>query len=148
MALLEKVKAGQMFIGRLAHGADLLDELTQTCSDRNIRCGRIEAIGAVQSARIAYYDQQKQEYGFLILEEALEITALIGNVSLKDGAPMVHAHITLADEHGKAYGGHLAHGTTVFACEFMLQAFESPILEREFDSETGLPLWAIRKQGN
>ena len=148
MAVFEKVKTGHIFIGRLAHGADLLDELTKTCKDQDLRCGRIEAIGAVQRARIAYYDQQKQEYGFLTLEEALEITALIGNVSLMDGAPMVHAHITLADEHGKAYGGHLAPGTIVFACEFMLQAFDAPILERKYDSETGLPLWNIGDKSN
>jgi uncharacterized protein len=67
----------------------------------------------------------------------------VGNISLKDGNPMVHAHITLADEAGKAYGGHLIPGTVVFACEFILQVFEQPLLERGFDEATGLPLWSM-----
>jgi len=143
MAGMKGVKPGRMYMGRLRHGADLLEELTRMCVDAQIQCGRVEAIGAVQRARIGYYDQQRHEYGFVDLEEELEITALIGNVSIKDEKPMVHAHVTLADEQGKAYGGHLAPGTIIFACEFILQAFDEPILVRGFDQQTGLPLWEI-----
>lgn len=143
MAGMKSVKPGKMYMGRLRHGADLLEELTRICLDEQIHCGRVEAIGAVQRARIGYYDQQKREYGFVDFEEELEITALIGNVSIKDEKPMVHAHVTLADEQGKAYGGHLAPGTIIFACEFMLQAFDEPTLDRVFDKQTGLPLWKM-----
>ncbi len=34
---------------------------------------------------------------------------------MKDGEIFVHAHITLADRKGRAYGGHLMPGTMVFA---------------------------------
>ncbi len=71
-----------------------------------------------------------------------EITKLVGNVSLKEGRPMVHAHVTLADE-GKAFGGHLAPGTVVFACEFIIQVFEGVSLTRSLDAETGLQLWGM-----
>jgi predicted DNA-binding protein with PD1-like motif len=66
-----------------------------------------------------------------------------GDVSLKDGHPFIHAHITLSDKSGKAYGGHLAPGTVVFACEFKLEVFEDPGIKREFHEATGLPLWKI-----
>ena len=56
---------------------------------------------------------------------------------------MVHAHLTLADEDGSAYGGHLMPGTEVFACEIILEAFEGPGFERRLDHETGLPLWEM-----
>lgn len=56
---------------------------------------------------------------------------------------MLHAHVTLADGEGNAYGGHLASGTVIFACEFVLQAFDGPPFERGSDEETGLPLWSI-----
>jgi len=32
-------------------------------------------------------------------------------------------------------------GTIVFACEFIIEAFDGPPLERGFDETTGLPLW-------
>jgi len=130
-------------MGKLKHGADLLEELTDICNQDNIRLGRIEALGAVQKARIGFYNQKNREYQCFNLDGPHEITSLIGNVSLKEGSSIVHAHITLAAENGAAYGGHLMPGTVIFACEFILQVFEGPTFERAFDKETGLPLWGI-----
>ncbi|RLC22318.1 MAG: DNA-binding protein [Deltaproteobacteria bacterium] len=143
MAIIRQAEAGRLYMGKLGHGLDLLEEITAVCERENIRLGRVEAIGAVKSARIGYYDQEAREYRFLTLDQPLEILSLIGNVSLRDGRPMVHAHITLADASGKAWGGHLAPGTVIFACEITLEAFEGPRLERAFDDETGLPLWTM-----
>ena len=62
-------------------------------------------------------------------------------ISLRDGEPVVHAHITLSDQQTRAFGGHLAPGTIVFACEFIIHIFEGAKMERGFDEQTGLPLW-------
>ena len=130
-------------MGRLRYGADLLEEITEICRKQGIRLGRVEALGAVKRACLGFYDQQKREYRLFTLDQSLEMTNLTGNISLKDGHPIVHAHITLSDDTGKAYGGHLAHGTIVFACELMIQAFTSQVFERGIDQETGLPLWTM-----
>ena len=143
MTIIKKVKSIEFFMGKIRHGGDLLEEITEICIKKNIQLGRLEALGAVQKARLAFYNQQTHEYQFFSIDQSLEITKLIGNISLKDGNPFVHAHITLADKTGKAYGGHLASGTVVFACEFILEVFEGPIFERKFDKETCLPLWAM-----
>jgi len=145
MAVMKKVTPAKVFMGKLTYGADLLEELTEVCRRENVQLGRVEALGAVSRARLGFYNQQTREYQFFELDQPLEITKLVGNVSLKDGKPMVHAHVTLADEAGKAFGGHLAPGTIVFACEFILQAFEGPTFERGFDEQTGLPLWTMQE---
>ena len=143
MAIMKKVKPRELFMGKLSHGGDLLEEITDVCRKEKIQLGRVEALGTVQKARIGFYNQQTHQYQFLALDKPLEITKLVGNVSLKDGKPFVHAHITLADKTRNAYGGHLAPGTLVFACEVILEAFDGPILERNLDEVTGLPLWTI-----
>lgn len=143
MAGYKHVRSGEIFMGGLAFGCDLLEGLTNVCIEHNVTLGRIEAIGAVQSARIAFYNQENKTYQFASLEGPFEITHLIGNVSLKEGKPFVHAHVTLADEKGIVRGGHLASDTVVFACEFVLEAFEGPCFERGYDEETGLPLWVL-----
>ena len=143
MALIKKASSRELFMGRLDHGADLLEEIAGICRDNDIRLGRVEAIGAVRKARLAYYDQQTFEYRFFTLDRPLEITKLAGNISLKDGSPFVHAHITLADETGAVYGGHLSEGTIIFACEVVIESMEGPAFERKFDEETRLPLWAM-----
>jgi uncharacterized protein len=129
------------FMGRLDHGADLLETLTKISLDENIQLGRIEAIGAVKKATLAYYEQDKQSYVSFVLDRHLEILNLVGNISLKEGKPFVHAHVTLADEAGRSFGGHLMPGTPIFACEAIIQAFDGPQFIRQVEPVTGLPLW-------
>ncbi len=141
MALMRKVSSKKIYMGKLSYGADLLEEITRVCVNHDISLGQIEALGAVQKAKVGYYNQQSQEYQFLDIDKPLEIAGLVGNISLKDGLQMVHAHITLSDENGQAYGGHLAPGTIVFACELIVRVFDGPEYTRGFDQQTGLPLW-------
>jgi predicted DNA-binding protein with PD1-like motif len=143
MAIYNEIKPKQTFIGKLKYGGDLLNELTSVCEEKSIRLGRIEAIGAVQKARIGFYDQKSREYRFSEIDKPMEITKLTGNVSMRDGKAMVHAHITLADSQGHAFGGHLAQGTIVFVCEFIMNSYEGPDYCRAYDERTGLPLWDI-----
>jgi uncharacterized protein len=143
VAQYKATNPSRALMGRLAHGSDLLEELNGVCRQENVRLGRVEAIGAVSKARIGFYDQRLRKYDFLELNQALEIVSLIGNVSLKDGQPFVHAHVCLSDEAGRSCGGHLAPGTVVFSCEFTLMEFTGAQFEREMDGQTGLPLWRL-----
>jgi predicted DNA-binding protein with PD1-like motif len=141
MTEYQRINSREMFMGRLSYGSDLLEELTSVAIRNGVRLGRVEAIGAVQTAKISFYNQTTRAYQSLSLDHPLEITNLLGYISLKDGNPFVHAHITLSDEAGKSYGGHLAAGTIVFACEFLIEVFDGPLFNRSLDKETGLHLW-------
>ena len=136
------VSAGRRILGRLFKGDDLLAALGKHCVEAGIRLGEVKAIGAVSRARVGFYDQAGRQYTYHILDEPIEILSLTGNVSLKDGHPFVHAHVTLSDGEGRAFGGHLAEGTIVFACEFSITEYHSKEpLSRGLDEETGLFLW-------
>lgn len=143
MTKFKTVTPKKIIMGKLSFGCDLLEELTKVANESGVRLGRIEAIGAVQKARIGFYNQNKHKYQFHLFNQPQEIVKLAGNISMKDGKPFVHAHVTLADKAGKSYGGHLAEGTIVFACEFVLEAFEGPEFSRRLDKETGLSLWSL-----
>ena len=143
MAVYKEVRPKQTFIGKLNYDSDLLEELTAVCKEKGVSLGVVEAIGAVKKARLGYYDQGRREYQFFEIDKGLEITSLLGNISLRDGEPMVHAHVTLADSDGRCYGGHLASGTVVFAGEFLIRACEGPTYSRGHDEKTGLPLWEM-----
>jgi predicted DNA-binding protein with PD1-like motif len=110
-----RIKPWRCFMGRLAKGDDLLQALENFCRQQDIQVGEVRALGAVTKARVGYYHQEERKYYFLDLDQPLEILALVGNISIKDGKPMVHAHVTLGDTEGRAYGGHLAEGTPGFA---------------------------------
>jgi len=137
-----EVRQKRVLMGRLQHGEDLLNSLTKLCRENNVHLGKVTAIGAVQRARLEYYNQWNKQYEESALSKPLEITSLVGNISLRDGDPIVHAHVNLADSDGNVYGGHLAEGTVVFATEYVIEIYEGNALEREFDGVTGLPLWS------
>ena len=140
-SFLKEYEVSKVFMGKLNHDADLLEELTRICSEKNILSAKIEAIGAVKKARLAYYDQEKRKYAYFVLDQPLEIVSLIGNVSVRNHKPMVHAHLTLSDKNGKVFGGHLATGTILYAAEVKITVLIGEPLSRGFDEVTGLPLW-------
>ena len=146
MADYKTIEAKRVIMGKLSCGGDLLEELTAVCQREKISLGTVAAIGAVQKANIGYYDQHTRTYHFTEFNRPLEMASLTGNVSLKDGEPMVHAHITLADEKKTCVAGHLGPGTTVFACEFVITVCGGADFVREYDEQTGLPLWTFPSQ--
>jgi predicted DNA-binding protein with PD1-like motif len=136
-----EVREGRRIVARLPYGGDLLTEILAVAKEYGIALGQVWAIGAVQRARIAFYDQQLHTYRELELDEHLEIVSLIGNISRRDGQPALHAHAAFADGLGGTCGGHLVPGCVIFACELYLTELTGHALERSHDEVTGLPLW-------
>ena len=132
---------GRVIVARLTHGADLLDEIVTLAQRHGIEAGALQGLGALQRARLAYYDQTGKQYAEFAIDRPLEITSLTGNLSRRDGAPASHVHLTLAGHDGHAFGGHAAPGCEIFACELVVTELLGPALERAYDAVTGLPLW-------
>lgn len=147
MPSVHNVRSERILMGRLDRGSDLLGELIDICVQEKIRLGRVEAIGAVSRARLGYYHQEGHEYRHYTVNQPLEISSLQGNISLKGENPFVHAHVILSGTRGRSWGGHLASGTEVYACEFIIEVFSGPELSRVYDRETGLHLWNTTEEG-
>jgi len=139
MGLFE-YSASKELIVRLKHDADLVQTMTELVRSKGIEAGSFTVIGALKRARLGYYDQKNHEYRELKIDSPHEMASCIGNVSLKDGEPFIHAHVVLADETGNTKAGHLLEGV-VFAAEVHLRQLEGPRLERKYDEVTGLSLW-------
>lgn len=134
----QKVEASETYVLRLETGVDALKQLEGFCLQKQIRSGSVELIGAVSSARLGYYDQADRVYSDFVVEGDLEIISFLGNISLKDGAPFVHAHVCLGRGDGSTVAGH-GFELTVFAAEARLTAYGGEVT-RSFDEETGLTL--------
>ena len=133
---------GRAFMFSVSKGEDLLQTIQYFCHHHQVRCGVITAIGAVERATFGVYDQKAKKYTKINIEKEMEILSLSGNVSLFDDKPMVHAHITLSDMEGKAFGGHLMGGTKVFSLEVFIQELTGDLKVRKLEKSTQLPLWA------
>ena len=141
MSLFE-YNANKELMVRLKHDADLIQSIAELARSRGIEAGSFTAIGALKSARLGYYDQKNHDYREIKIDSPHEMASCVGNVSLSDGEPFVHAHVVLADEKGSTKAGHLLQGI-VFAAEVHLRQLKGPRLERKHDEVTGLWLWEV-----
>ncbi|HEU5325143.1 MAG TPA: PPC domain-containing DNA-binding protein [Candidatus Limnocylindria bacterium] len=136
-----EARAGRAFVGRLETGSDLVEEIERFCLEQSVMAAQVTVIGAVRRARYAYYEQDDHRYRELETDTHHEITGFVGNISLKDDRPFLHAHATFADADGATVGGHLLRGIQVFAAEVMIREMGGVTLTRMHDEETGLSLW-------
>ena len=141
MSLFE-YDANKELMVRLKHDADLIRSIAELARSRGVEAGSFTAIGALKSARLGYYDQKNHDYREIKIDSPHEMASCVGNVSLSDGEPFVHAHVVLADEKGSTKAGHLLQGI-VFAAEVHLRQLKGPRLERKHDEVTGLWLWEV-----
>ena len=122
----------------------LLETLTDFSIKNNIKFGEITFIGAVQNAKVMYFDQEKKEYVHHNFSGGHEVLSGIGNISLLDGEPFVHVHVTLANKDGNTIGGHLDKGTKVWLIEAFIHQYTGlgiKHIERKFDDALCLNVW-------
>lgn len=89
---------------------------------------------------IGRYDGR--EYVKRTIDESSEILSLQGNVSIKEGEPFVHLHVSLADESFSAVGGHLFEGTVSMTIELVIIELNSSFVR----TPTGGTFWKLEKR--
>jgi predicted DNA-binding protein with PD1-like motif len=125
---------------RADEDADVIEFITNLAKKEGIKAGAFTMIGALKSATLGFFNQGRKAYDELVVEGESELSACMGNISIKNGQPFVHAHAVLGDEHGNTKSGHLLKGR-IFAGEICIHVLSGPPLERKPDPETGLALW-------
>ncbi|MBC7092026.1 MAG: DNA-binding protein [Nitrososphaeria archaeon] len=130
---------GRTFLFRIPEGKEFLNSVTEFAKKHNILIGTISAIGTLRNPKIGYFEEEKKQYKVIELKGTYELISAMGNISLKDNEPFVHIHVSLGDEEGKMFGGHLVEGE-VFVVEVVVQELLGELLERKLQ-ENGLALW-------
>jgi predicted DNA-binding protein with PD1-like motif len=131
----------RVFIGRLPQGSDLLASVTRIANEEGIKVGSVSIHGSVMRAVLTVFDQQEKFLKTIECEEGMEIATMSGTISQFKGRSMARLNGVLAAVDGTVIGGVLALGTIVYACEAVITEFSGGTLSRDFDMDTGLPLW-------
>ncbi|ACS89812.1 MULTISPECIES: PPC domain-containing DNA-binding protein [Thermococcus] len=134
---------GRTFLFRIPEGKEFLNSVTEFAKKHNILIGTISAIGTLRNPKIGYFEEETKQYKVIELEGTYELISAIGNLSLKDNEPFAHIHVSLGDEEGKMFGGHLVEGE-VFVAEVVVQELLGELLERKLQ-ENGLALWDVEE---
>jgi predicted DNA-binding protein with PD1-like motif len=123
---------------------DLLEKIMKEIEKANIKAGFFNVIGALKKVTLAYY--KEGEYRYIQVDGPLEIASCMGNVAVGEkGETMLHAHIVVSDNEGRAFGGHLMKGAIVGATAELTVVEAAGIkLLRTRDEKTKLNLLKLR----
>ena len=125
-------------------GDEPVSLLTRFAEEHGIKAARFTAIGAFSEAVVGYFDWERKDYLRVLIQEQVEVLALVGDIALAKGKPKLHAHVVLGKRDASAHGGHLLKAHVRPTLEVILT--ESPShLVREHDPQSGLALIHIGK---
>jgi len=128
---------------RLFKDEEILESVHELARQRDIPHASVQGIGAVTDVELGFYHLQQKEYERKAFgEEPFELISLLGNLGWADEQPFLHAHVALGRGDYSMVGGHLFRGVVLATCELVLSPGAAR-LERRFDPEIGLKLWAL-----
>ena len=128
------------FAIRLLRGSDLKASIEKICLDENIDTAVVlSAVGCLYRVHIRLAKAIEE----IEVEDGFEIVSLNGSIS----KGKAHLHISLADDIGNVFGGHLKDGCLVdTTVELVLGILEEYQSERSYDEKTGYDEIAFRKK--
>jgi uncharacterized protein len=120
-----------IFAIRLKPDEDLKESLKIFVEQNNVQAGFIlTAVGSLKQASLRFANQDNAQ----LFKEKFEIVSLVGTLSL-DG---IHLHISLSDQKGQTWGGHLLTGCIIYTtAEIVIGTSEDFIFLRPVDAVTG-----------
>jgi uncharacterized protein len=133
--MIEKQIGEHSYIIVLETGDEVVAGLVGFASEHDIADAHFTAIGGFDHVTLGYFDWNIKDYRHIPVDEQVEALSLIGDITLKDDKPWVHAHVVLGLSDASTRGGHLISGKVRPTMEVMLD--ESPVhLQRRFDPES------------
>ena len=116
---MEYKKFGNTLIVRLDRGEEVVDRLLELARREHITLASVNGLGAADDVTVGVYfpaTQEDQPYG--------------------------HFHMSIGDQEGRVFGGHLNRAVISATCELVVTLLEGRV-ERRMDPEIGLNLMAF-----
>ena len=123
----------KVYVFRLKSGQDLKKEIDQFSAEKNIQAGVV--ISCVGNLKQVYLRMAGgKDYHHFNDPKTYEILSLVGTIN----SGYSHLHISISDNQGLTFGGHLKEGSMVgVTVEVIIGEIENYKFKREFDPETG-----------
>jgi predicted DNA-binding protein with PD1-like motif len=120
-------------------GDEVMTTLLDFARKNKLDSSHFTAIGAFSSVTLGYFELDRQDYKKIPVNEQVETLSLIGDISLEDGEPKVHAHVVVGKSDGSTAGGHLLEAKVYPTLEVVLS--ETPRkLRRKMNPTVGIAL--------
>lgn len=127
------------YVIRLDRGEDIVTQLKKLAKTEQIKLATLSGLGACGKVTAGLFDTTTKTYKSYTFEGDLEVVSLSGTITTMEGEIYTHVHISVSDEKGNVFGGHLNEAIISGTGELVLTVFDG-VVEREFSEEIGLNL--------
>ncbi|MDI7267588.1 MAG: DNA-binding protein [Myxococcota bacterium] len=136
---MEARNDGRTHIVRLDRGEPVIASLQRYIGDKGIQGGSVIGIGSIEATELGFFVPGERRYDRRAFPEPLELLSFAGTISRLDGAPFIHAHVTLGGHDYGVVGGHLFEAKVAVTGEFAIHEADAAS-SRVLDDDTGLKL--------
>jgi uncharacterized protein len=148
--LIAESELGRRFVLVFDRGDELMATVKEFAERERLRVAEFTAIGAVESARLAYFDVEAREYVELPDPGQSEVVSMDGRITLpRDADPedppperRLHVHCVLSRRDGSTIGGHVIEATVRPTLELFVAESQEHVARRE-DPDSGLPVISL-----
>jgi len=116
----------RIHVVRLDVGDEIVKGLLEATRKLGVKGGIVVGIGGVDRAKVAVFNPETREYETTELEGFHEVASLLGNISLRDGEPFAHIHVTLSSGE-KTVAGHLVEAYVQGTLEAAIFELDKPL---------------------
>ncbi len=144
----KEAQSGRVIVARLKTGSDLYKSLQEIVQEYGLKAAVIlSGVGLLSKGKLRNCKTLPEEFpitdlnrDYASFDVPLEILGISGNVSMAEGKPHVHAHLTLSyihDEKIRVIGGHMIEGSIIYGfSEIIIMELTDIEMHKEYDPET------------
>ena len=137
---MEYKKFKNVIVARIDKKEEILEQIENIAIKENIKLANISAIGAVSELTVGVFKTAEKKYYSNEFKGNFEIVSLSGTINTMNDKFYSHLHMSVGDENGKVFGGHLNKAIVSATCEMIIYIIDGKV-DRYFNSDIGLNLF-------
>ncbi len=119
----------QTFVLAFEPGDEAMQDIAAFARAENVTAARFFGIGGFSEATLGYFDRARQHYEAIAIDDQVELLSISGNICLKEGAPLVHAHAVVAHRGGSVSGGHVLRALVWPTLELFVDVYPAQLIK-------------------
>lgn len=137
---MEYKRFDQTILVRIDKDEEILEQVQKVALKENVTLASIQALGAVKDITIGVFQTDTKHYLSNSFQGSFEIVSLTGTIDTMNDQFYCHLHMSVGNEKGELFGGHLNKAIVSATCEMIITIIDGKI-DRELNKEIGLNLW-------